>query len=1245
MRLLPLFCSLILLLGIGICIQGIALAHTTNLQLNQTNRWDLVNDPQGIAVDSQDNVYVTDPDNYSIDEIYQANNSSQDLGYTFQDPYGIAVDSTGNIYVTASNGNDVTEIYANGSTTTLGTDPNFGGFTSPEGVAVDSQGNVYVGDNQNDAVEEICTNGTVLTIDNNTIFSNLNNPKGVAVDSQGDVFLTDTGNQSVDEIYANGQVASIGYDPNFNGFDNPVGVAVDSQGDVFVADTGNRAIVEIYKNGTVVTLGSGFDQPSGVAIAPDGNLFVLDNTGIQEFTIGGPVQGPTPGTVTDVTRGKTYPGIQAAINGAYPGDTIQATSGTYLENVKVNKTLTLIGENTGKGLPIVDGTGGNSAISVTSDHVTIQGFNVTDAQNGIVLNANYCNVTGTTADGNTNSGIEAESSGFTNLSDNTADGNTYYGIMVFGSTNATVTDNTADNDGHGIYVENMDTMVLSGNTADNNMGSGGVSGMGIELYTVNGLSMSGNSADNNQYGIYLADTQNAVLKNNVMSGNSFNYGDDWPLTNDVDTSNLADGKPIYYLRGANGYVIGPSSGAGTVYVINSSNVTVQGLTLTNNAHGVYFYNTNYSHVQGMNTSYDGTGIYLESSNNNTLSGNLCNSSNSEGIGIESSNNNTITGNTAYYNPYSGINVYVSSNNTLSGNTVDYGMNSGIHIQGGNNTVENNIADYNYEGILTEWDNTNITGNTADHNHWGIAIYSDLNNITGNTAEWNGDGIFGVGFCNNNTVSGNALDNNSMGIWLDGAANNTFTGNDIENNYYGVDLDAHAAGNALWLNVISGNYVNANVTYSDPNVWNSSAIEQYMYNGQSFSNYTGNYWGDYTGGSINGIGTAPYVIDTDDNNNTDYYPMIQSVPLTASFTANTTGGLVPLTVQFNDTSSGYPVTWNWSFGDKTANVTTQNVTHIFQASGTYSVELTVIDGSQVSTASRQIQVTAPNTTLYGPETAWSDWGKSGSIIGRVTYLTTGDVPVSGATVALVNASDPGQVYCSTTSNSSGFYVFTDVNATYSSVNLTGPDNRQSDYNLGTMMYKIDASNSMGVGKSNTFGIDADSSNSVTTSAIIPVPPVSIALTADSSSVMANGTDTVVVHAHGVDALGNPVADGTKVVFVVGNTTSPNIIWSAENGSVSVQGTSQVTLVTTNGNVSTDFGWVPADAAGSSSGVWAYYEYYPAVNGSTLITFAASPGPSASPSPGSPVCVSSLALPLLAVGVAMAGSQAVMRKGKK
>jgi PKD repeat protein len=67
---------------------------------------------------------------------------------------------------------------------------------------------------------------------------------------------------------------------------------------------------------------------------------------------------------------------------------------------------------------------------------------------------------------------------------------------------------------------------------------------------------------------------------------------------------------------------------------------------------------------------------------------------------------------------------------------------------------------------------------------------------------------------------------------------------------------------------------------------------------------------------------------------------------ASFTGTPRSGTAPLTVQFNDTSTGSPISWNWSFGDGSLS-TSRNASHSYPNAGTFTVSLNVTNAAGVS----------------------------------------------------------------------------------------------------------------------------------------------------------------------------------------------------------------------------------------------------------------------------------------------------------
>ncbi len=178
--------------------------------------------------------------------------------------------------------------------------------------------------------------------------------------------------------------------------------------------------------------------------------------------------------------------IQDAVNRAAKGDTITVNSGTYVENVVIDKAITVIGQDTGNGMPTVDGQG-KDGIKITVGSVTLQGFKVINSYNGIKVDPSIQN-----------------SVSKINLIDNVLTGNSY-GINGRGYVNV-VGNNASNNKVEGIYLMVYDSNV-TGNTANGNVERG-------FYLDCSGLSVTGNTAnDNGDIGIYLKSDNNVVTGN------------------------------------------------------------------------------------------------------------------------------------------------------------------------------------------------------------------------------------------------------------------------------------------------------------------------------------------------------------------------------------------------------------------------------------------------------------------------------------------------------------------------------------------------------------------------------------------------------------------------------------------------------------------------------------------------------------------------------------------------------------
>lgn len=165
-----------------------------------------------------------------------------------------------------------------------------------------------------------------------------------------------------------------------------------------------------------------------------------------------------------------------------------------------------------------------------------------------------------------------------------------------------------------------------------------------------------------------------------------------------------------------------------------------------------------------------------------------------------------------------------------------------------------------------------------------------------------------------------------------------------------------------------------------------------------------------------LGGFGYNVTDAANKNSNATWSFQASPV-AGFSADKTSGTYPLTVTFTDTSSGYPASYSWNFGDG-GTATSTNPVHTYASAGTYSVSLTVTnsDGTGTETKANYIRVTAPPVVNGGddpPQSAKTEQRAplemtvnvgGSSAVSLVTVTGTG---LSGLIVTGTVVANPGQ----------------------------------------------------------------------------------------------------------------------------------------------------------------------------------------------------------------------------------------------
>jgi uncharacterized protein YjiK len=199
-----------------------ATGEPEDLDNNCERAFDLAIDAEGnvfVVCQVSSNVFKITPggeiteiiDNVVIEIV---DGEEKEVPYLVNDPNGIAVDTAGNLFLAATESDVVLKITSDGeSTVIIGADGDGAGklLAKPRSVAVDADGNVYVAGEETDNVFQITSEGVVTEILAATGdgLNTLDAPYEVVVGPDDHVYVAGRGSNNVFQVSPGGEITEI----------------------------------------------------------------------------------------------------------------------------------------------------------------------------------------------------------------------------------------------------------------------------------------------------------------------------------------------------------------------------------------------------------------------------------------------------------------------------------------------------------------------------------------------------------------------------------------------------------------------------------------------------------------------------------------------------------------------------------------------------------------------------------------------------------------------------------------------------------------------------------------------------------------------------------------------------------------------------------------------------------------------------------------------------------------------------